>query len=150
MTDTIKHPDAFDKSQWRINCPHCNEIIGFDGIFNWGWVLEAIGYNAGRTQITPMDFDGVIERRYHYLIFETKDVNKDIPLGQVITLDNLRTAKSFTVMRVWGKENPAAWEAEFGYTKGGRVIKKTGVGEESAKDYVSRWFRWADEALFTA
>lgn len=138
--DTIKYPKAFDKSQWHIICPYCENVVGFDGVFHWGWVLEAMGYDEGITRIQPMDFDGVIERNYHYLIFETKDIEKKISQAQEWTLQRLRKAKSFTIMKVWGKIKPECFEI----SSGKQSTTTTGVGIEKAKEAVKKWFEWAD------
>lgn len=139
---TIGNPTAFDAAQWHITCPYCSREIGFDGIFHWGWVLDAIGYTTGKTKIQPMDFDGVIERRSHYLVFETKDVHASISQAQQWTLERLNQAKSFTVMKVWGKEQPAQIEIED--ICNGKPRKAQGYGTEEAKRWVQKWFAWAN------
>ena len=136
LPDTIKHPENFIKSQWHLECPHCEEIIGFDGVFDWSWTKGCFG----ETKITPMDFDGVVERHCHYLIFETKDVGKDIPRGQTITLNNLQRPKTFTVMNVWGKSAPEKMEI---VNPVGDIITVYTI--DKMKEYVSRWYEWADK-----
>jgi len=143
--DTIRCPESFDKSQWSVICPYCYRTIGFDGIFHWGWVLESIGYLKGLTKIQPMDFDGVIERHLHYLIFETKDVKMEISQAQLWTLERLNKAKSFCLMKVWGKEIPETFEAQMRFTNGKVYDKTTGEGSIEAKKYVEKWFKWADK-----
>jgi hypothetical protein len=106
LPDTIKHPSNFVDSQWHIECPHCNRIIGFDGIFDWHWVIQGIRDANPESKIMPTDFDGVIERCRHYLVMETKDMGIPIPKGQILTLDKLRHPRSFTTMQIWGKRNP--------------------------------------------
>ena len=53
---------------------------GYDGKFDWD-VFKQHGC-FGDTKIEPMDFDGVVERHKHYLIFETKKEGQRIPQGQ--------------------------------------------------------------------
>lgn len=137
--DTVKYADAFERSQWHIDCPYCGKIIGFDGIFDWRWVTESIKKVNPKTNITPMDFDGVVERHSNYLIFETKDVGVDISKGQLITLKNLQKPKTFTVMKIWGKENPEKMEIN---SHDGVVKTTCDLGE--MKNYVSRWYSWAN------
>lgn len=136
LPSTIRHPEAFLKSQWSIECPYCNQTIGFDGVFNWGWTSGCFG----ETKITPTDFDGVIERNYHFLIIETKDEGILIPRGQLITLEHLRKAKSFSIMKIWNKTDPASFECIY---PTGKVIQ--GYGTEEARRFVSNWFRWANK-----
>lgn len=144
IPDTILHPDNFKASQWSLRCPMCNYLIGFDGEFHWNWVLEAIGYYEGKTKIRLMDFDGVIERHYHYLVFETKDKGVIVPKAQKWTLDRLRNMKSLCVMNVEGKIIPISWKSEWG-RYGNKAYSRAGIGEKSAKDFVKRWFDWANK-----
>ena len=141
---TILYPKNFDKSQWAIICPYCYRTVGFDGIFHWGWVLEAIDYLKGLTKIQPMDFDGVIERHWHYIIFETKDVGLNISQAQLWTLERISNARSFCIMKIWGKENPEYFESQRYLTNGKSFPMESGEGVDMAKDYVRRWFKWAD------
>lgn len=138
IPSTILHPDSFRESQWSIECPHCHSIIGFDGIFDWGWVINAIREADPANKIMPMDFDGVVERHNHYLVFETKDVGKKAIEAQIWTLERLRIAKTFTVMQVWGKRNPEHI----------KMIWQNGGTQEypgnRAYEIVTRWFRAAN------
>jgi len=121
-------------------------VIGFDGVFHWGWVLESIGYDKGITKIQPMDFDGVIERRFNYMIFETKDIKRKISQAQQWTLERLHKAKSVTVMKIWGKVVPERFVAECWWGNG-KYKSDEGSGLEEAKNYVARWFGWANKAV---
>ena len=123
--DTILYPDSFDN----------HPAAGFDGIFDWSWTKGCFG----DTKIMPMDFDGVVERKYNYLIFETKEEGKEIPKGQIITLNNLRNAKSFTIMKIWGKNNPIKIELVY---PDGKTLYFDG---SAAKNIVKRWYAWADK-----
>lgn len=137
--NTIKHPDAFDKSQWHIVCPYCMETIGFDGIFHWGWTQGC----WGKGNIAPTDFDGVVERHGHFLVFETKDIGKDIPAGQQRAFDNLLKAKSFCVMKIWGKQEPTHFEFQWADRKG-LSRKGEGNGVQEARDILKQWYEWAN------
>jgi hypothetical protein len=125
LPDTIKYPDSFNKSK----------PAGFDGVFDWAWTSGCFG----ETKITPMDFDGVVERRGHYLVMETKDPGREIPKGQQITLDGLPKAKSFTVVKIWGKKKPQ--KAEILYPNG---ETETVIGEEAIRNLVETWYQRAD------
>ena len=138
--DTIYSPESFDKSQWHIECPYCGETIGFDGIFNWGWMLDLLP-----RKISPMDFDGVIEAgQGHYLIMETKDTGKEIPTGQMYTLSRLHRAKSFVVMMIWGKDKPEyfTWIKRNGQKAD---VMQAGIG--NARDFIDSWIKAAEGGL---
>jgi len=75
-----------------------------DGIFDWQWMLDARCF--GDTNIAPMDFDGVVERKGHFLVFETKSEGTPVPLGQMYTLQALIETGFFTVIIIWGKRQP--------------------------------------------
>ena len=140
---TIKHPDNFIRSQWFIECPDCGKIIGFDGVFPWGWIIDAIKNVNPKSKITPMDFDAVVERNSHYLVFETKDIGVDIEMGQLITLNNLKHPRSITVMKIWGKEDPEKMEIN---KQNGEIIIVTKFDE--MKNWVRRWYKMADQNKF--
>ena len=77
---TIRHPKAFEAMR----------PAGFDGTFEWEFLAEC----WSGTKIQPMDFDAVIERRGHYIGFETKSLGKDIPTGQRLAIEaTLRTGR---------------------------------------------------------
>lgn len=111
---------------------------GYDGRFDWDVFKEAGCF--GDTKIEPMDFDGVVERNKHYLVFETKDEGKSVPTGQEITLSNLNDAQSFTVVFLWPK-SPPFQTMEVRY-RGGKVVTVKGHDEIMAK--IGAWFCWAD------
>ena len=137
LPDTIKYPENFKKSQWQLECPYCNRVIGFDGVFNWAWTQGCFG----ESKIAPMDFDGVIERHKHYFVFETKDVGVPISQAQVWTLDRLIEAKTFTVMKLWGKDSPQKFIMKWPDGKDSKEYQ----GVEMARKILTKWYRWADE-----
>jgi len=83
----------------------------FDGVFDWSWLEGCFG----DTKIMPMDIDGIIERKGHFLVFETKEKGKPIPQGQKILLRALYDTGCFTICILWGKECPE--EAFFMFSK---------------------------------
>jgi len=132
----IKYPRRFNQAQ----------PANYDGLFDWDFLEPAF---AG-TLIMPMDIDAVVERRGKVLIFETKDVGVDIPLGQKITLETLlRIGRgSIYLMIIYGKtpntiEGLDEWGC--GYKGGGIVYKGY---QECDADFVlkrvSAWFAWAN------
>ena len=125
LPDTIRNPEAFENSK----------PAGFDGVFDWSWTQ---GCFPG-TNISPTDFDGVVERNNHYLVFETKKSGADIKPGQKQDLERLREGKSFTVMKIWGKKEPETVEVIF---PDGKIRRYKGI--EKAKDVVKKWFKAAD------
>jgi len=123
--ETILYPKSFQKSL----------AAGFDGVFDWTWTQGCFG----ETKITPMDFDGVVERHRHFLIFESKNIGVPIPTGQELTLGRLRIAKTFTVIKIWGKSAPEYAEI---IHQNGKTIKIAGFAE--IKNKVEAWFFWAN------
>lgn len=123
----------YNEDNFNDNLP-----AGYDGKFDWD-VFKQSGC-FGDTRIEPMDFDGVVERKKHYLIFETKDRGKEIPKGQEITLSNLNVAKSFTVVMLWPKAPPFE-TMEIRYHTGKAI---TVNGHDEIIDKIKSWFSWAD------
>ena len=116
----------------------------FDGEFDWDF-LKPCFYD---TKIMPMDFDAVVERRGHFLIFETKIDGKSISVGQSITLTEM-WKKDTTIIQIMGKEPKeiSAYQTYFESEKNKSV--KVGSKELIAGDafdvvyQVRRWFCWA-------
>jgi len=79
---------------------------GYDGKFEWDIFKNSGCWGNADDKKDLMDFDGVAERKLHYLVLETKDEGKAVPLGQEITLNNLHRAKDFTVAKIWPKKPP--------------------------------------------
>jgi len=89
LPSTVKHPDTF------LNSPSA----GFDGVFDWGFTAGCFG----KGKITPMDFDGVVERKGNFLIFETKGVGVSVPYGQMINYESVYKLGVATVVFIEGK-----------------------------------------------
>jgi len=133
----IKNPEAFEE-----NLP-----AGYDGFFDWDFLKEAFS----RPKITPMDFDCVIERNGHFLVFETKKPGMVISEGQKITLATAVATGFWTCIFLETKQGHEIrrWQvwrfAERGRIPGdGLVERRWFVG--SAQDLVKftmDWFRWA-------
>ena len=70
----------------------------FDGQFHWDFLRPAFMPTA----IMPSDIDALLERRGHFLVFESKANGKEIPGGQVITFTEL-WKKGFSIISLHGK-----------------------------------------------
>lgn len=108
----------------------------FDGVFDWSFTQGCFG----ETKITPMDLDGVIERKGNFLVFETKNEGVNIPRGQKILLKSLHDIGVFTIIVLWGKTYPVRafvkWSKRFG---GSQYFIEESVPEK-LKIIVSGWF----------
>lgn len=123
---------------------------GFDGEFDWDWTDGCfVRRNGEETRIKPMDADGLVERGGNFLLFETKEVGKDVPGGQLYTMQALYRLGCFTMLYVYGKKSPemlASWDApDF---RDGVVMdesKPVPVTVQQARAFVHKWFLYADE-----
>jgi hypothetical protein len=133
LPSTIKHPETF------LNSP----AAGFDGVFDWSWTDGCLGSK----NITPMDFDGVVERKGNFLLFETKGINVPIPRGQMYTFESAYNLGCFTIMFIEGKGSPEkikAW-CQPGFYRGVKAKKHSIVTDlENAKSFVKAWYSYAD------
>jgi len=116
----------------------------FDGEFHWDFLKPAFK----DTKIMPMDFDAVVERRGHVLIFETKIAGKGIDIGQAITLTTA-WKKGATIIQLEGKSpediTSYALYSEIEENKNIKVGDKQ-LNPCDAFDIiyiVRRWFCWA-------
>lgn len=133
LPSTIKHPGSFKNSP----------AAGYDGVFDWAWTQGCFGPG----KITPMDFDGVVERKGNFIVFETKDAGVPIPKGQEITLQSAHALGVFTIMLIHGKGSPEAaqiWcQPDF---RGGKVMKSFApICVDRARDFVTSWYEYADK-----
>ena len=135
LPSTINNSAAFAESP----------AAGYDGLFDWSWTQGCFGDN----KISPMDFDGVIERHGNFLIIETKNPGCEIPKGQLITLESAHRLGVFTVLLVWGKTAPQT--IQVWYPGNHRSDKLRGQKSDvvatntaKARAIVARWYEHAN------
>ena len=134
LPDTIKYPETFNASP----------AAKYDGVFDWSWTKGCFG----QTNITPMDFDGVVERKGNFIVFETKNWGVQIPKGQEITLQQVYGTGVWTVMMIQGKAEPEmakVWCAP-GFKKGSMMDRYSPITTERARTFVSDWYQFANES----
>ena len=130
----IKYPDKFK----GLNSAN------FDGLFDWDFLKPAF---TG-TKIDFMDFDGVVERRGKFLLFETKDIGIPIPTGQRITLNALLKTGLWTVAHLEGKSHLDTRAVTF-YTsnmeiqEGNHPKRITPCTPQYVLAKTRQWFKWA-------
>ena len=131
---TIHYPDRFKAAK----------PAGFDGVFEWDFLIPA--FQTVNPLITPMDFDCVVERKGHFLIFETKDFNVPIDRGQIISLESITHPKDCTVIVLRGKTAVEiyGWEV-WRFNPKGHVYKKwfDGTSTDLVK-FCETWINWAN------
>lgn len=127
--DTIKHPRAFKES----------EPEGFDGACDFKKTAENINLRG----ITPMDIDLVVEINCHFLIHETKQDGVAVPPGQRQSLENLRKAKSITLVYRWPKKRPAQ-RIEILYHNGERRFYEGDAAESMLAKLEKKWSKKAN------
>lgn len=132
IPSTIKHPATFDRYL----------PIGFDGVFDWSWTQG----HLGQGKITPMDFDGVVERKGNFIVFETKGQDVPIPQGQLMTLEAAYRLGVFTILMVQGKSSPEfaqAW-CQPGFHNGMRMTRQAPTDSNRLGVFVGKWFDFAN------
>ncbi len=133
LPSTIKHPNTF------LNSP----AAGFDGVFDWSWTDGCFGEG----KITPMDFDGVVERKGNFILFETKGVGVPIPKGQMFTFESAYRLGCFTIVFIEGKESPE--KAKVWCQDNFKLNKKMGSHAETTTErlskFVAEWYQFAEE-----
>ncbi len=134
LPSTIKYPKTFNNSP----------AAGFDGVFDWSWTDGCFGEG----KITPMDFDGVIERKGNFLLFETKNVGVPIPDGQMYTFESAYRLGVFTIIFIEGKNKPETakiWCAN-GFKNGLKMDSHAPVNDmDKLKDLISSWYEYANK-----
>lgn len=102
------------------------------GLWDWGMLDPCF---PGKIKVT--DIDGLVERKGHFLVLETKSPGVTIPLGQEIMFKRLQQSRMFTVVVVWGKTNQPQ-EMQIFYPNGLTSEKKP-ADMEMFKKVVSWW-----------
>jgi len=138
LPSTIIYPEAFKRGP----------SAGFDGPLTWDHWIPAINgqLEYGPRGISPMDVDAAVEIKNFFLISESKDPGKEIPVGQERTLRALMNTGLFSVIRQWGKDIPQAWSLER-WDKGrsqlfGPVAGKT--VQAQIYEYIEHWAHTRD------
>lgn len=133
LPSTINHPETFLKSP----------SAGFDGVFDWSWTDGCFG----QTKITPMDFDGLVERKGNFILFETKGVGVPIPKGQMYTFKSAYELNCFTIIFIEGKTSPElakAW-CQPGFSNSLFMDEHKPVNIEKLKQFVNNWYEYANK-----
>jgi len=104
-------------------------------LWNWKPVADAL---PGRCGVS--DIDGVIERRGHFMVLETKRPGEKIPTGQLIMLKALAALPKFHVLVITGN-------IDTGAISGYQAVTEDGLGPKRAGDLlpkkIAQWFDWA-------
>jgi len=140
MTDDKYPSTIYSPKLFRQNAP-----AGFDGVFDWSFTDGCFG----NTKIKPMDFDGVVERKGNFLVFESKKSGVPVPEGQQITLESFYRRGGVTLIFIWGKSYPEKWEILYPWIRAKhKPTRMPGVGVESLKIKISSWFEWSNNNRF--
>lgn len=132
LPSTIKHPDTF------LTSPSS----GFDGVFDWSFTAGCFG----KGKITPMDFDGVIERKGNFLVFETKGVGVPVPQGQIYTYQSLYKLNIATIVFIEGKlsiEFAKVW-CQPGFKKGKVMTSHIASNNQRMAVFCNDWFQFSE------
>ena len=107
------------------------------------WDYSMLDGCFGASNIRPMDVDGLIERNGHGLFIETKGKDvQTIPVGQMRTLEWMSVGLNQTVLVLFGEPNKP--ERAFALYPGGLRLDFVNADVDSVRDFVARWFRWAE------
>ena len=109
-----------------------NEKAYMNNLWDWGFIENIL---PGSCAVS--DIDGIIERRGHFLLIETKGPGVEVPQGQAIMFDSLSAIPQFSVWVVWGK--PGKVEA---MQRWGQAVFR--ADNQNLLDTVQLWWELAD------
>jgi len=98
-------------------------------------------------KLTPSNLDMVLERKGKFLVGEWKRENEQISQGQKILLKSLALQKDFCVLIIYGhtdEEQTVIHKFYFLSPKG--TLKLCGTSLDDLKDFVTRWYNYADQS----
>lgn len=131
---TIRNKAKFD----------ANPPAGFDGVFEWDYLIPAFQVATGRN-IQPMDNDCDVEINGHHLMFETKEEKAPVQWGQLKCLHSHWERGHITIIILWGKREPL--ECWIWYPKGSEkedYWAKT-VTKKQLRNFCEQWASKAQE-----
>jgi len=136
---SIKYPDTFIRT-----APEA-----FDGLFDWSWTQGCFGTKRDGTpsRITPMDIDAIIERKGHFLVFETKGIGVPVPDGQMYMLQAMYRRGRATILFIQGKINPEkamVW-CEEGFKSGKVMNCFADTDRLRMHEFVKSWYQHANK-----
>lgn len=106
----------------------------------WQWD-KVLGGCFGKTNISPSDLDGIVERNGKFLVLEAKSPRGTMSIGQKRLLHALGRLEEFTVVIVWGEKHDV--EKMQVITKDGmRFYRKATV--DDFRRVVKCWYEFAD------
>ncbi len=103
------------------------------------------GLIASNPKALPCNIDMVIERKEKFLVGEWKRDNEEVSLGQKILLRNLAKQPQFIVLLITGDTDDEAVVTSFGRITKYGAFKHLGSSLDELKDFVTRWYEWADK-----
>lgn len=106
-------------------------------LWDWGFLDKCFDYG-----IRVSDLDGIVERNGWCLVIEAKGPGRAVPTGQRKMFAAL-VKLGFTVLVVWGKANKPQ-HMQVWYPHRRAPEKQVPATEDSIRDIVERWFRWAN------
>jgi hypothetical protein len=120
---------------------NCQNRGCFTEQYEWDFAMFNGCFGPGK--IRPTDIDGLVERNGHGLVIETKAKTvQSVPVGQMRTLEWFARDLKQTVLVMFG--DPNAPERAFALYPGGRRVDIEPANVETVRDFVSRWFIWAE------
>ena len=97
---------------------------------------------------TPCDIDMIFERKCNFLVGEWKRKGESISQGQGLLLRNLARQPQFIVLIIQGHTDGEMVVEKFErICKSGR-IEVMGKSTDDLKNFVTRWYNWADAQKF--
>lgn len=110
------------------------------GLWSWKDLNEC--FNGTKIRVT--DIDGLVERKGNFLLLEGKTGDKELDIGQQITIDKLHDTGLFTIICVYGIPPRMPQRLKIYYPGVKKPKDLFNANMETLQDLVSRWYTWAD------
>ena len=93
----------------------------------------------------PSDLDMIFERRGRFLVGEWKRTGEKLSIGQKIMLRELSLNAYFSVIVIEGYSLSNSTEVkDIYFFRNGKLEKTNYKGIDGLKDFINRWYYWAD------
>jgi hypothetical protein len=103
------------------------------------------GMIANNPKACPSNIDMIFERKSKFLVGEWKRENESLSVGQEILLKNLAKQENFIVLIICGNTDGEETVVDnFWWIAKDGSFKHAGSSFEALKDFVTRWYNWAN------